>query len=165
MRPDLFILDISLPGMNGWDLARTLRDSGQADAAILMMSANIGDAQLGGDEGNAYDDTLPKPFDVRQLFDRLQTLLQLEWIDEPVRPAPNALARATVTPQPRRLDELLHLTRIGYIRGIEAKLAELEAEEPETAAFVDEMRVHVRAFDIPRLLARLEAISADEPLP
>jgi signal transduction histidine kinase/CheY-like chemotaxis protein len=165
MRPDLFILDISLPGMNGWDLARILRDLGHKDAAILMMSANIGDAQPARKEGNDHDGALPKPFEVRQLFDRLQTLLGLEWIDEPIRIPLRVPARASVNPGAQRLDELLRLARIGYIRGIEAKLTELETEEPDTAAFVDEMRVHVRAFDIPRLLARLETISAQEREP
>src|SRR5262249_43859760 len=43
IRPDLFLVDISMPGMNGWQLVSRLRAEGQV-APILMFSANIGDA-------------------------------------------------------------------------------------------------------------------------
>ena len=38
-RPDLFLLDIAMPGMNGWQLARQLRSSGFATVPVLMVSA------------------------------------------------------------------------------------------------------------------------------
>ena len=43
VRPDLFFLDIAMPGMNGWALARTLRETRHVAAPIVMLSANIGD--------------------------------------------------------------------------------------------------------------------------
>lgn len=165
IRPDMFILDISLPGISGWELARTLRDRGHIDSAILMMSANIGDSPPAPDGGDAHDGALSKPFDLRQLLDQLQGLLELEWIDEPARVAPPVALHASVKPPRQRLDELLALARIGYIRGIEAKLAEIEAEEPATATFVEEMRGVVRSFDIPRVLALLKQNDAKERQP
>ncbi|HEY5309636.1 MAG TPA: ATP-binding protein, partial [Casimicrobiaceae bacterium] len=39
-RPDLFLLDISMPGMDGWTVAETLRTNGHRQARILMISAS-----------------------------------------------------------------------------------------------------------------------------
>ncbi|MGO7976181.1 response regulator, partial [Rhizobium ruizarguesonis] len=41
--PDLFLVDILMPCMNGWHLVSRLREAGQT-ATVLMLSANIGDA-------------------------------------------------------------------------------------------------------------------------
>ncbi|ODN72246.1 Response regulator MprA [Methylobrevis pamukkalensis] len=85
-RPDLFLLDISMPGMSGWDLARALRRSGHDKATIIMVSANLGDGQLGpggiADVDAVHDDLLPKPFDLATLLDRIGQHLKLDWIEE-----------------------------------------------------------------------------------
>ncbi len=46
IRPDLFLVDITMPGMSGWQLVTRLREAGQS-APILMLSANIGRRQRG----------------------------------------------------------------------------------------------------------------------
>ena len=45
IQPDLFLVDISMPGMNGWQLVSRLREPGQT-APIIMLSANIGERPL-----------------------------------------------------------------------------------------------------------------------
>ncbi len=160
VKPDLFILDISMPGISGWELARTLRATGHDKAAIMMLSANIGERPPVQEEESAHDEMLPKPFDLKRLLDRVRALLDIEWIDEvPVQEVVQAKP-PLIKPEPAHLEELLHLGRIGYVRGIEAKLAALETE-PQSRAFVEEMRTHVRNFDLRRYLSVLEAM-ADE---
>ena len=82
VRPDLFLLDISMPGMSGWELARALREAGHAKARIVMLSANVGETAPARGEDDAHDDALPKPFDLAQLLDRIGRLLRLEWTAE-----------------------------------------------------------------------------------
>jgi hypothetical protein len=55
---------------------------------------------------------------------------------------------------------LLSLCDIGYIRGIEAKLAEL-AGLGNNAAFVDTARAHVQAFDLAGLRSFLTSFESD----
>ncbi|MDQ0473012.1 ATP-binding protein [Labrys wisconsinensis] len=155
LKPDIFLLDISMPGMSGWDLAKALRAAGQA-APILMLSANIGESHPAHGDDDAHDDMLAKPFDLTQLLDRLAHLLRLEWLEEApdtaqARPAPAA------HPGGRHVEELLRLGRIGYVRGIEAKLVEIAAE-PGMDGFVETMRAHLRSFDFERYTKALEAI-------
>jgi hypothetical protein len=62
----------------------------------------------------------------------------------------------------RDLDELLQLGRIGYVRGIEAKLKEWEAAEPEAATFIAGLRRMVRQFELKKYMEVLEVIQRHE---
>ena len=72
---DVLVLDVMLPGMDGFSLASRLRAQGQF-VPILMLTAR-GQAQdvLRGFEAGA-DDYLPKPFDLAVLLARLHALLR-----------------------------------------------------------------------------------------
>jgi len=146
VKADLFLVDISMPGMNGWQLVEKLRDAGQK-APILMLSANVGDAPAPGGEG--HDDAITKPVDITRLRDKLARFLGLDWIyaDDPRLLLPATLPNKPVSPGPGHIEELISLCDIGYVRGIEAKLAELGGLGNNTA-FVDAARAHVQAFDL-----------------
>ncbi|MQT11595.1 hybrid sensor histidine kinase/response regulator [Segnochrobactrum spirostomi] len=163
IKPDLFLLDISMPGMNGWALAEALRRRGHVDAAIIMLSANIGESHPAPAEADAHDDSLPKPFDLRQLLDRLQSFLDLAWIEDappPLAPAPAAAEAPLASPGRDHVEELMRLGHIGYVRGIEAKLDAL-AGDPANAPFVEVLRGHIRNFDFRRYLSVLEGVADD----
>ncbi|CAM5764109.1 hybrid sensor histidine kinase/response regulator [Labrys miyagiensis] len=158
--PDLFILDISMPGMSGWDLARSLRDNAGATAPILMLSANIGESMPAAEENRAHDDMLPKPFDLSQLLERIGFLMRLQWLtDGGAESSASTAAPELVSPGDRHVEELLELGRIGYVRGIEAKLAQLETD-PAAQPFIEAIRGHLRNFDFERYTAVLEAVGA-----
>ena len=157
LKPDLFILDISMPGINGWDLARVLRQRGQT-GAILMLSANVGESPPPPSEEDAHDAVMVKPFEVQRLLDRIADLTGLDWQEEVASEKVNGKPAAVlVSPGPEHVAELKRLGRIGYVRGIESKLDQLDGEA-RNRAFVAEMRRHVRAFDFRRYAARLEEI-------
>ncbi|MFN7126324.1 MAG: ATP-binding protein [Allorhizobium sp.] len=146
VKADLFLVDISMPGMNGWQLVEKLRDAGQK-APILMLSANVGDAPAPGGEG--HDDAITKPVDITRLRDKLARFLGLDWIyaDDPRLLLPATLPDKPVSPGAGHIEELISLCDIGYVRGIEAKLVELGGLGNNTA-FVDAARAHVQAFDL-----------------
>ncbi|MGZ2455067.1 signal transduction histidine kinase/CheY-like chemotaxis protein [Rhizobium anhuiense] len=145
--PDLFLVDILMPGMNGWQLVSRLREAGQT-APVLMLSANIGDAAALIDSDDSHNDAIGKPVDIRQLRDKLALHLGLKWIYADAAPAiPVKIEAPMVSPGAAHVQELLRLGEIGYIRGIEAKLSDLakvEANQP----FTEQLRVYVAAFDL-----------------
>ena len=157
-RPDIFLLDISMPGMNGWELAARLREIGQT-APILMLSANIGDGRAGAIAGSDHNDTLAKPVNFRQLHDKLAAWLGLEWVYATVPPtAAAAFAEPELrSPGEGHLEELIRLGEIGYIRGIEAKLNDL-AKHAENRHFAEVMTAHIKAFNIDAYLADLRKL-------
>ncbi len=160
--PDLFILDISMPGMDGWTLARRLRDLGQDKAKILMLSANVGETSAAPNETTPHDAMMAKPFNLRQLLDRIQALLKIVWIEaDDGQDRRTRSIDAITNPGAEHVAELLRLGGIGYVRGIEAKLDELEIDE-FNRPFVEELRRLVRNFDFRRYNAVLEAIAHDE---
>ncbi len=144
---DLFLIDISMPGMSGWELVEQLRGSGQV-APIIMLSANIGDGSATG-ALRGHNDTLAKPFAVGQLADKLAVHLGLTWVHEGEEkhadPAP--VTRPLMRPDANHLEELIRLGEIGYVRGIEAKLTEI-ALQPEHQPFAEAARAYVQAFDL-----------------
>jgi DNA-binding response OmpR family regulator len=93
--PDLLILDVNMPGEDGFSIARRLRAS--SDVPILMLTAadEVVDRVVGLELG--ADDYLTKPFDLRELRARIQAVLRRRprpWqANELPAPRPSALVR------------------------------------------------------------------------
>ena len=72
---DLILLDIMLPGINGFEVLEHMRSQGD-DTPVLILSARIGDAdRIRGLELKA-DDYLTKPFNLKELLLRVEALLR-----------------------------------------------------------------------------------------
>ena len=75
--PDLILLDLMLPGKDGYDVCRELRSNGKTKAVpIIMLTANSEeiDKILGLELG--ADDYITKPFSVRELMARVKAVLR-----------------------------------------------------------------------------------------
>jgi two-component system alkaline phosphatase synthesis response regulator PhoP len=98
-RPDLVVLDLMLPGMDGLDVCRALRRDG--NVPIIMLTARVEETdKLIGLELGA-DDYLTKPFSPRELVARVKTVLrraaQGPAADEVIRAGDLTLDRARYT--------------------------------------------------------------------
>jgi len=90
--PDLVLLDLTMPGMTGWEVAARLRASQHDELAILVVSADAHVLQ-GGRQGPVHhDDYLVKPLQLPELFDKLHLLLDVEWILDSGEAAANLAA-------------------------------------------------------------------------
>ena len=72
--PDMIVLDIMLPDMDGFEVCREIRKT--TDTPIIMLTARgeVTDRIVGLEMG--ADDYLPKPFEPRELLARIQSILR-----------------------------------------------------------------------------------------
>jgi two-component system, OmpR family, alkaline phosphatase synthesis response regulator PhoP len=73
-RPDLVVLDLGLPGLDGLDVARTLRRDGEVPIIMLTARTEESDKLVGLELG--ADDYLTKPFSPKELVARVRAVLR-----------------------------------------------------------------------------------------
>jgi DNA-binding response OmpR family regulator len=95
--PDLVILDVMLPGVDGIEVLRRVRQAGDAVPVILLTARDHPEDQVAGLEGGA-DDYVTKPFSPRELVARIQALMR--------RPRTSALTRSTADEPVREFGDL-----------------------------------------------------------
>jgi signal transduction histidine kinase/DNA-binding response OmpR family regulator len=149
--PNLAILDISLPGISGWEVGATLRARFGEDIQILMLSANSEELHRPDFDTPAHDRFLVKPVEFETLADTIGELLRLVWEwEEPLpEPAPKQSPRVafgeSALPHVTRLQEYL---RIGYARGIEAEVRALEEAAPDAGELVRRLYDCLDRYDL-----------------
>jgi two-component system copper resistance phosphate regulon response regulator CusR len=110
---DLIILDVMIPGKNGFEVCRELRRSGQR-LPVLMLTArdSVEDRISGLDHG--ADDYLTKPFEFRELLARLRALLRRSGELRPARITVADLALDTGAQSVSRAGRTIPLTTKEY---------------------------------------------------
>jgi signal transduction histidine kinase/ActR/RegA family two-component response regulator len=158
-RPDLFLLDISMSGMDGWKVAETLRADGHHQARILMVSASALEAHGTPLAQPYHDGYLMKPIDIPRLLETIRQLLKLEWkYDSDEIIVPRWQPETGSRPPVQHVEELIGLGQIGYVKAIQVKLDEIGSEHPEHADFVLQMRSLVDRFDLDQYMATLKTL-------
>jgi len=72
--PDLVILDVMLPGMDGFEVCKTIRQQSLVPIIMLTARGELSDKVVGLELG--ADDYLPKPFEPRELVARIHSVLR-----------------------------------------------------------------------------------------
>ena len=158
-RPDLFLLDISMSGMDGWTVAETLRSTGHHQARILMVSASALEAHGMPLAQPYHDGYLMKPIDIPRLLELIRQLLKLEWQYQTNQVvAPSWQPASGSRPPVKHVEELIGLGQMGYIRAIQVKLDEIGRTYPEHADFVSHMRSLIDRFDLDQYMAILKTL-------
>ncbi|MDD2780581.1 response regulator transcription factor [Sulfuricurvum sp.] len=79
---DLLLLDVNIPGGNGFSLLKTSRKEGNSTPAIFITSRNaMSDVEEGFESGG--DDYIRKPFALKELLLRIQTILKRNFYHNP----------------------------------------------------------------------------------
>lgn len=85
-KPDLVILDLMLPGIDGWEIARRLRAEGETPIIMLTARREEGDRILGLEMG--ADDYVMKPFSPQELVSRVRAVLRRTQTPPLTQPSP-----------------------------------------------------------------------------
>lgn len=164
---DLAILDITLPGISGWETSLALRETLGDGLGIIMLSANSQEFHRPDFNAPVHDLFLVKPVEFDALISAMGGLLNLAWQREavPDTPPPDSadaptdrplsVLPAAAMPHVERLRELL---RIGHVRGIEAEIGLLAAAAPDAQTLVASLFDSLDRFDLSAMARRLEGI-------
>jgi CheY-like chemotaxis protein len=98
--PHLVFMDLGMPGIDGWETLRRIRQQRLTDAHIAILSANAFDKAAGQRRRHRAEDFIVKPLRVDELLDWIGRKLGLEWViaeaPPPVRrPIPRRRCRCT----------------------------------------------------------------------
>jgi adenylate cyclase len=108
--PDLVLLDVSMPGMNGYEVCRRLReDARTAFLPIVMVTSHLDEARADALEAGA-DDFVTKPFDRQELLARVRSLLRIKRYHDEIAEW-NRTLEARVAEQVEELEKVSRLRR------------------------------------------------------
>lgn len=79
--PEAIVLDVMLPGFDGFEVLRRLREAGDATPVLMLTARDAVDDRVAGLEAGA-DDYLVKPFAFKELLARVEALLRRRRGDE-----------------------------------------------------------------------------------
>ncbi len=158
-QPDLFLIDVSMPGIDGWSVAEALRERGHRRGKILMVSASALEAHAAPLAQNFHDGYVMKPIDIPLLLGRIGHMLGLEW-----RHADPEAAAPVPEPDPPSeiVERLIAFGRLGHVRAIQLELDGLASNHPEHAAFAARMRAIVDRFDLNEFMSALRVTQSHD---
>ena len=115
-RPDLVLLDILMPGMDGHEVCRRLRaDPATQLLPVVMITASGDQEKLTALESGA-DDFVPKPFNQAELLARVKSLLRIKTYQDRIATQAAELAEWNRTLEARVQQQVEELERVGRLR-------------------------------------------------
>jgi signal transduction histidine kinase/purine-cytosine permease-like protein/DNA-binding NarL/FixJ family response regulator len=162
---DAILMDLAMPGIDGWQTIRKIRASGLSGAPVAIVSANAFDKGQDNDVGITAADFITKPVRLDELLDWLGQQLSLTWLKTatPVLPASAALSADALRPPRSQLAPLREVVALGYPRGVARVLAQIEAAHPECRAWLAHMRGLAQAFSFAAMTAAIDEAETAGP--
>jgi class 3 adenylate cyclase/CheY-like chemotaxis protein len=139
-RPDLILLDIVMPEMDGYEVCRRLRqDPATAFLPVVMITASGDQERLLAIEAGA-DDFVAKPFDKAELLARVRSLLRIKRYHDTIEGQTAELAEWNRTLKQRVQEQVEQLERMGRLRRfLSPQLADLVVSSGDES-FLDSHR-------------------------
>ncbi|MGD1932918.1 MAG: ATP-binding protein [Candidatus Phaeomarinobacter sp.] len=161
--PDAVLLDISLPGIDGWAVARELRKRADPNLKIIMVSANARNDPKRAEEAEFHDAYLMKPVHIPTLMGQLKSIFGLEWVYRSSSEAEEADPEAVLptklpTLAAADITNLLELAQIGHAKGILDALDDISIHHPEAELSLNRMRVIAESCDFDTLQIELQKL-------
>jgi signal transduction histidine kinase/CheY-like chemotaxis protein/purine-cytosine permease-like protein len=178
--PDIFLIDRQMPGMDGPELAKVLRQAGFA-VPILMVTANANEDTLSDDELsqqhnsdniiNAYDDYLIKPIRLDYLLQSLEKYLGLEWCYAPKNNELDYYDASVLVLQPALpcgsktllpiiskslCAEIIHNAEIGHLSELKEIVERLDSTSTVSPVFIAQFKLYLREVRFNKIIELLQ---------
>jgi len=114
--PDLILLDVMMPGLDGYAVCSQLRaNDDTAVLPVIMVTSSIGQEKTKAIEAGA-DDFIPKPFNHNELLIRVRSLLRIKRYHDTIKAQAAELAELNRTLEERVGAQVAELERLGRLR-------------------------------------------------
>ena len=114
--PDLILLDVMMPGLDGYAVCSQLRaNDDTAVLPVIMVTSSIGQEKTKAIEAGA-DDFIPKPFNHNELLTRVRSLLRIKRYHDTIKAQAAELAELNRTLEERVRAQVAELERLGRLR-------------------------------------------------
>ncbi len=161
--PDVILLDLAMPGIDGWETLRRVRALDGRQPCVAIVSANAFERGVDNLLGIEPEDFIVKPVRHSELLDWLERKLALTWLDAAAG-VPHDPHDLPLVPPPRAdLLALQELVQLGFYRGITNKLSAIVAAQPACAGFAQAMGAMARQFQFEAMLAQLQRDIDEQP--
>ncbi|MDD5478858.1 ATP-binding protein [Rhodoferax sp.] len=160
--PDVILLDLAMPGIDGWETLRRIRElqthMTSLQPAMAIVSANAFERSQSHTEGVPAEDFILKPVRHSDLLDWLELRLHLSWLDAGTQSAKPLTKPALVYPPASELQPLLDQVNLGFYRGMLNELSRLRAADPSYAPFVTHMQTLSKQFQFEAMRDELNQV-------
>jgi CheY-like chemotaxis protein len=149
-QPDLIIADLVMPGMDGFEMTRRLRNMEAFQATpIIASSASVFEFDRQKSQQAGYDDFLPKPIQSEELLQKLELYLNLTWIHEKQEGGIESRLDEIemIIPPKEELGSLYEAAQIGHIKQITQEATRLKSLNSDYEAFAQRVLLLADQFD------------------
>ncbi len=151
-RPDLVLMDMVMPGVNGLESARQMRRIPRLwDTPILMLSAKSSVLNRFTCFEAGANEFLEKPMEVKWLLDKMEIYLNLEWETDGRGKGKDPRHGPLILPDIACLNRLLKMAFKGDIYNLEKAAGELQSRDPALVPFAHQLYIMARNFQIKEL--------------
>ncbi len=154
--PDAILLDLAMPKMDGFEFMEHLQANPLISSIpIIISSANVFEANRNRSFAAGAQAFLPKPIQLNELFNALQSLIQTDWLYSTVSPqqeVPSGSKQTAVSskqrvlPSEAELRQLYHLAMMGDIISIEHLLEQMTQKNQQLVPFAQELSELTQTF-------------------
>ncbi|MCP4701788.1 MAG: response regulator [Gammaproteobacteria bacterium] len=162
IRPDVIVMDLMMPVMDGFEAAREIRRSPQLkNVPVIAMSASVFEQYRTRSLAAGCDDFVTKPIQIDEFLEKLRQCLELEWnCEEPEgaeKKAGEIKQTALIVPSAEIIRTLCEMAVAGDVKAINDQAAGLERMDSKYASFAAELRRLTKTFQMRKLKQFIES--------
>ncbi len=156
--PDLIVMDIVMPEMDGLEATRRLRrQPGFKEVPIIAVSASASSITYEDSMAAKVNAFLPKPISLDALLAQVASLLSLTWTCEQPEPSPEQDEAGPLVAPPEQEMEMLHrLARIGNMQDIVQRATYLSGLDERYRRFANQLRRLANGYQSKAILSLIE---------
>lgn len=151
--PDLFFIDRLMPGMDGAQLIKYLKEQG-VQTPLVMVSANANEDLMSDEADPDYDDYLAKPINLNALLAVIASLMGIKWqygdvVEDHKREKTNAPAEL---PSGEWCKKIVSHAEIGHLSGLQNIAEKLEKDDTVDKEIVETLSTYVREVKLQKII-------------